>query len=88
MVQEDSKTMKFIIENPTGRYEFNLGDIAEKTSKHRHFEITLPKGIVSGEYEYSLYDEEDKLVGKGLLVIEDEVKEKDIYDNNVNYIYG
>ena len=88
MVQEDSKTMKFIIENPTGRYEFNLEDIADSNSKHRHFAITLPKDIASGEYEYSLYDEENKIIAKGLLVIEDVEEKKDVYDNEVNYIYG
>ena len=82
--------MKLILKNNVDKkeYEFSVVDL-EDSGMFWHFTISLPSGIDNGEYNYYLYDENDKLVAEGLVQIGSYTirpEEQHIYNNENNYI--
>ena len=82
--------MKLELKNNVDKniYTFEVDDI-EDSAMFYHFTISLPSGIDDGEYNYYLYDENDKLVAEGLVQIGSYTirpEEQHIYNNENNYI--
>lgn len=79
--------MRLLLKNNVDKkeYEFSVTDL-EDSGMFYHFDsISLPNGIVDGEYNYYLYDENDKLVAEGLVQVgnyEIREEEKHTYNNN------
>lgn len=63
--------MKLTFKNNTDKksYDFNVTDLSDSGMFYHFDSITLPSGIPDGDYNYYLYDENDKLVAEGLCQI-------------------
>ena len=75
--------MKFIIKNNiTHRnFEYSVEDLNESSIFYT-FNLNIPESMDDGEYEYTLKDNEDKIVATGLLRIGDYKTENKQYNNN------
>ena len=85
--------MELKLINNLTKNTINLGEIEDKklSALFYSFDISLPEGIIDGEYTYELYAD-DKVVSTGLLQVGDYKKDennKEYNDNKKGYIvYG
>lgn len=70
--------------NNLTKSEFTLRDLDDKETSNLFytFDITLPEGLVDGEYGYTLYDDMDRVVATGLLQVGDYTPSNTTYENN------
>lgn len=83
--------MRLLLKNNVDKkgYEFSVTDLEDSVMFYHFDSISLPNGIVDGEYNYFLYDENDKLVAEGIVQVgnyEIREEEKHTYNNNTEYI--
>lgn len=81
--------MKLVLINSVDKkkYEFSVTD-AEDSGMFYHFtDIQLPSGIDDGQYDYSLYDDEDELVATGIVQIGTFVEEQAEYTGSTSQTY-
>ena len=73
--------MTLLLENNTTKVQISLKNLTELgiSAVHYVFDINLPEGVDSGEYNYTLFDDQDKVVALGLLQIGSFVPEKKSY---------
>lgn len=70
--------------NNLTKYEFSLQDLEDKETSRLFytFDITLPEGLVDGEYAYTLYDENNVVLATGLLQVGDYKPDNKTYEQN------
>lgn len=70
--------------NNLTKYEFTLEDLEDKETSRLFytFDITVPDGLVDGEYAYTLYDENHAVLATGLLQIGDYNPDNTTYEQN------
>ena len=75
--------MQFIIKNGITHknFEYNVEDLNESSIFYT-FNINIPDSLDDGEYEYTLKDNEDKIVATGLIRVGDFKQENKQYINN------
>lgn len=74
-------TLKLVNNVSKKEYEFQVTDL-EDSRMYYHFEnFVLLNEMYDGEYNYFLYDNNNKLVAQGILQIGDYVPEHTTYDN-------
>lgn len=81
--------MKIILKNSLNLTEINL-DVRgyDATLNFYKFNLNLPEGMKDGEYEYTLMDDDNKVISTGLLQIGDyEPNNKQYESNNKIVIY-
>ena len=62
-------------------FEYNVEDL-NKISIYYTFNLNIPEEMDDGEYEYTLKDNEDKIVATGLIRVGDFKQENKQYINN------
>lgn len=74
--------MKLLLKNGITHkeFEYNVDDLNESSIFYT-FNINIPDSYDDGEYEYTLKDNEDKIVATGLMRIGDYKQENTQYDN-------
>lgn len=74
--------MKLFIKNGITHkeFEYNVEDLNESSIFYT-FNINIPDSYDDGEYEYTLKDNEDKIVATGLMRIGDYKQENTQYNN-------
>ena len=80
--------MKLFIKNGITHkeFEYNVEDLNESSIFYT-FNINIPDSYDDGEYEYTLKDNEDKIVATGLMRIGDYKTENTQYNNNKDKKY-
>ena len=75
--------MKFIIKNGITHkeFEYSVTDLNE-SSIYYTVNLNIPEEMDDGEYEYTLKDNEDKIVATGLIRVGDFKQENKQYINN------
>ena len=75
--------MKLIIKNGITHknFEYSVEDLNE-SSIYYVFNINIPEEMDDGEYNYTLKDNEDKIVATGLMRVGDYKQENKQYINN------
>ena len=75
--------MKLLLKNGITKrnFEYNVTDLNE-SSIYYTFNLNIPEEMDDGEYEYTLKDNEDKIVATGLMRIGDYKTENTQYNNN------
>ena len=74
--------MKLIIKNGITHknFEYNVADLNESQIYYT-FNLNIPEEMDDGEYEYTLKDNEDKILATGLMRIGDYKTENKEYNN-------
>ena len=74
--------MKLLLKNGITHkeFEYNVEDLNESSIFYT-FNINIPESYDDGEYEYTLKDNEDKIVATGLMRIGDYKQENTQYNN-------
>ena len=74
--------MKIILKNGITHknFEYNVEDLNE-SSIYYTFNINIPESFDDGEYEYTLKDNENKIVATGLIRVGDYKTENKEYNN-------
>ena len=80
--------MKLLLKNGITKrnFEYSVTDLNE-SSIYYVFNINIPDSYDDGEYEYTLKDNEDKIVATGLMRIGDYKTENTQYNNNKDKKY-
>ena len=80
--------MKIILKNGITHknFEYNVEDLNESSIFYT-FNINIPDSFDDGEYEYTLKDNEDKIVATGLIRVGDFKQENKQYINNKDKKY-
>ena len=75
--------MKLILKNgiTNKNFEYSVEDLNE-SSIYYTFNLNIPEEMDDGEYEYTLKDDEDKIVATGLIRVGDFKQENKQYINN------
>ena len=73
--------MTLLLENNTTKVQISLENLTELglSAINYAFDINLPSGVDSGEYNYTLFDDQNEVVALGLLQIGSYVPEKKSY---------
>ena len=75
--------MKLLLKNgiTNKNFEYSVEDLNE-SSIYYTFNLNIPEEMDDGEYEYTLKDDEDKIVATGLIRVGDFKQENKQYINN------
>ena len=74
--------MKLLLKNGITKrnFEYNVEDLNESSIFYT-FNINIPESLDDGEYNYTLKDNEDKIVATGLIRVGDYKTENKEYNN-------